>query len=99
MNAGAYLKDLRKKKGLTIREVVLMTGSEIDKTTISRIERSERKISLKAAFYFSQIYDVPMEEVAKKEMGAKAKIKQVKVVKKKRGRKKGATVKKAGRKK
>lgn len=91
MSAGSYLKSLRLEKGLTIREVVLMTSEEIDKTTVSRIERDERKISLKAAFFFSQIYGVSLEEIARKELGAKAKIKQVKIVKKKRGRKKGST--------
>ncbi len=79
---------------MTIRDVVAMTGEEIDKTTISRIERDERKISLKAAFYFSKIYELPMEEIAKKALGPKAKIKKIKIVKKKRGRKKGSGNKK-----
>jgi len=86
--AGKNLKSLRIKKGLTMNEVVLMTGSEIDKTTISRIERGERGLSLKAGYYFSQIYGVGMEEIARMELGSKVKIRKVKVVKKKRGRKK-----------
>jgi len=91
MTAGEFLKKQRLKHDLTIRDVVLMTGSEIDKTTISRIERGERKISLKAAFYFSQIYGITMDEIAKRVLGSKARIKKVKIVKKKRGRKKGST--------
>lgn len=89
--ADSYLKKLRLEKGLTIREVVLMTGEEIDKTTVSRIERGERKISLKAAYYFSEIYGVSLEDLAKKELGSAAKIHKVKIVKQKRGRKKGST--------
>lgn len=89
--ADSYLKKLRLEKGLTIREVVLMTDEEIDKTTVSRIERGERKISLKAAYYFSEIYGVSLEDLAKKELGSKAKIHKVKIVKQKRGRKKGST--------
>lgn len=89
--ADSYLKKLRLEKGLTISEVVLMTGEEIDKTTVSRIERGERKISLKAAYYFSQIYGVSLDDLAKKELGSKAKIHKVKIVKQKRGRKKGST--------
>lgn len=83
---GKYLKDLRLGKGLTIREVVLMTGSEIDMTTVSRIENGDRNISFKAAYFFSQIYGVPMEEIAHKVLGKKATLKKVKIVKKKRGR-------------
>mgnify|MGYP006285179777 CR=1 FL=1 len=94
MTAGEFLKKQRLKNEYTIRDVVLMTGNEIDKTTISRIERGERKISLKAAFYFSQIYDVSMDEIARKVLGKKARIKKVKIEKKKRGRKKGSTNKK-----
>lgn len=85
---GSYLKDLRLSKGLTINEVSLMTSEEIDKTTISRIEHGDRGASLKAAFYFAQIYGVSIEDIARKELGSKAKIKTVKVEKKKRGRKK-----------
>ncbi|HOO57556.1 MAG TPA: helix-turn-helix transcriptional regulator [bacterium] len=95
MDLGAFLKKQRLKAGLTIRDVVAMTGDELDKTTVSRIERSERKLSFKAAFYFSKIYDIPMEELAKKALGAKARIKKIKITKKKRGRKKGSTNKKA----
>jgi len=90
MAIGAYLKGLRKKAGLTIRDVVEMTGDEIDKTTISRIERDERGLSLKAAFYFSEIYGTDLNELATKMLGSKAKIHKIKIVKRKPGRKKGS---------
>ncbi|MFA6449651.1 MAG: helix-turn-helix transcriptional regulator [bacterium] len=83
MAIGSYLKGLRKKAGLTIRDVVEMSGDEIDKTTISRIERDERGLSLKAAFFFSEIYEVSIEELAKKMLGAKARVRKLKAPKKK----------------
>ncbi len=92
MDFGAYVRKLRETAGLTIRDVVAMTGEEIDKTTVSRIERNERKISLKAAYYFSKIYGVDLEELAKKSLGEKARIKKIKVEKRKRGRKKAVPV-------
>ncbi len=94
MDIGAYLRKKRLEADLTIYDVVAMTGNEIDKTTISRVERNERKASFKAAFYFSEIYGIPLEELAKKTLGKKARIKKVKIVKKKRGRKKGSGKKK-----
>ncbi len=90
MKIGSYLKGLREKAGLTIRDVVAMTGEEIDKTTVSRIERDERGLSLKAAYYLSEIYGVDIQEIATKMLGSKARIKKIKIVKKKRGRKKGS---------
>jgi transcriptional regulator with XRE-family HTH domain len=89
MEMGNYLKKLRQKSGLTIREVVAMTGDELDKTTVSRIERDERKLSLKAAYYLSEIYGMPLSELARQILGGKARIRKVKIVKMKRGRKKG----------
>ncbi|HOX28782.1 MAG TPA: helix-turn-helix transcriptional regulator [bacterium] len=91
MDLGNFLKKNREKAGLTIRDVVAMSGDEMDKTTVSRIERGERKLSLKAAFFFAQIYGIPLDELAKKALGAKARIHKVKIEKKKRGRKKGAS--------
>lgn len=90
MEVGSCLKKARIKSGLTIREVVAMTGDELDKTTVSRIERDERKLSFKAAYYFSEIYGVPMNELARMALGSKARIRKVKIAKKKRGRKKGS---------
>ncbi len=85
MKIGAYLKGLREKAGLTIRDVVAMTGEGI--------ERDERGLSLKAAYYLSEIYGVDIQEIAVKMLGSKARIKKIKIVKKKRGRKKGSVKK------
>jgi transcriptional regulator with XRE-family HTH domain len=84
MDFGKYIKSQRLKSGLTIRDVVARTGDVLDKTTISRIERNERNVSLKAAFFFSEIYGIDMKTIAKKFMGDEAKIHKVKVDKKKR---------------
>jgi transcriptional regulator with XRE-family HTH domain len=94
MTAGEFLKKQRLSKGMTIRDVVEMACEEIDKTTISRIERNERKLSLKAAYYFSQIYGLSLDDIAKKELGPAAKVKKIKIVPRKRGRKKGSGKKK-----
>ena len=93
MDVGSYLKKMRQKAGLTIREVVAMTGDELDKTTVSRIERNERKLSFKSAYYFSEIYKVPLSDIARLSLGSKARIRKVHIVKKKRGRKKGSKAK------
>jgi transcriptional regulator with XRE-family HTH domain len=58
---GKEIKKLRKQRGLTIREVVKASEGNLDKTTISRIERDERGLSFKAAYCFSKIYDIRME--------------------------------------
>jgi len=84
---GKFLKEARLKKDLTMDDVVRLTGREIEKTTISRIENGIRKPSLKASYYFSQIYGVTLDEIARKELGKKARIKKIKIEKKKRGRK------------
>ena len=61
MSLGKEIKKLRKQRGLTIREVVKASEGNLDKTTISRIERDERGLSFKAAYCFSKIYDIRME--------------------------------------
>ncbi|HOC92565.1 MAG TPA: helix-turn-helix transcriptional regulator [bacterium] len=91
MEMGAFLRKQRLKAGFTIQDIVDMAGNQIDKTTVSRIERDERKLSLKAGYYFSQIYEIPLEELARKELGASAsRIKKIKPTKRARGRKKKA---------
>jgi transcriptional regulator with XRE-family HTH domain len=90
MDFGAYLRKLREKADYTIRDVVEMCGNGLDKTTISRIERNERRMSLAAAFYFSELYDVDIKTLAKKALGESAKVKKMKPVKRKRGRKKAS---------
>jgi transcriptional regulator with XRE-family HTH domain len=61
LSVGRELKRLRQQRGLTIREVVKSSGGMLDKTTVSRIERDERGLSLKAAYCFSKIYNLSME--------------------------------------
>jgi len=61
LSVGKEIKKLRKQRGLTIREVVKSSEGNLDKTTISRIERDERGLSFKAAYCFSKIYGINME--------------------------------------
>jgi len=63
MSLGRYLKKLRKQNGFTINQVVEQSGGLLDKTTVSRIERDERGISLRAAYAFSMIYNVNLKDM------------------------------------
>ena len=71
MSLGNYLKRLRQQNGLTIKQVVDMSHDILDKTTISRIERDERGISLKAAYAFAKIYNVSLDELCEYVLGRK----------------------------
>ena len=64
MSAGSQLKKLRERQGRSIREVVDASDGILDKTTVSRIERGERGVSLRAAYCFARIYGVSMEELS-----------------------------------
>jgi transcriptional regulator with XRE-family HTH domain len=75
MSVGESLKTLRKKAGYTIKEVSLMSGEVIDRTTISKIENDERTPSLKALYMLSQVYKVDMRELTLMSLG-KIKIKK-----------------------
>jgi transcriptional regulator with XRE-family HTH domain len=90
MDFGKYIRNQRLKQGLTIRDIVEMSGDSLDKTTISRIERNERKLSLKAAYVFSELYDIDLKTMAKKAVGEDVKIKKTRPEPRKRGRKKGS---------
>jgi transcriptional regulator with XRE-family HTH domain len=81
MSFGPYLRKLREKADYTIRDVVEMCDGGLDKTTISRIERDERKMSLLAAYIFSEIYDMDIKALAKKALGD-VKVKKLKGAKK-----------------
>ena len=61
MSVGRELKKLRVQRELTINEVVKASCGMLDKTTVSRIERDERGLSLKAAYCFSKTYNIGME--------------------------------------
>ncbi len=69
MDFGTYLRKEREKAGLSLRQVVLMTNNETDKTTLSRIEMNERGISLKLAYLLSKVYGVDFETLTKKAIG------------------------------
>ncbi len=69
MTIGQYLKQIRTQRGLTIRDVADKSGGHLDKTTISRIERDERGISLKAAYALSRIYSIGMDELVEVMIG------------------------------
>ncbi|MEW5947592.1 MAG: helix-turn-helix transcriptional regulator [bacterium] len=66
MDAGSILRKLRLKNGLTLQEVVDMARGQIDKTTLSRVERNERGVSLKTAFLLSQVYGEDFETLARR---------------------------------
>lgn len=63
MKIGAYLRQIRKEKGFSIRNVVIRSRGLLDKTTVSRIERGERSLSIRALYAFSQIYDIPSDHI------------------------------------
>ena len=88
MDFGKYIRNQRLKNGYTIRDIVEMSGDSLDKTTISRIERNERKVSFKAAYVFSELYDIDLKTLAKKSLGEETKVRKVKPTPRKRGRKK-----------
>lgn len=64
MSVGDYIRELRSQSGLSLRQVVLMSDEMLDKTTVSRIEKNARVPSLRAAYAFSRIYRVKMENIA-----------------------------------
>ncbi len=66
MNAGPLLRDIRKQLGLSIQTVVHQSNGLLDKTTISRIEKGERRLSLKAAYAFSKVYKIDLGVLAEK---------------------------------
>ena len=66
MDTGKFLRKLRSDKGLSLDEVVERAKNQIDKTTLSRIERNERGVSLTAAFLLSKIYDEDFEAFSRK---------------------------------
>lgn len=77
MSLGKYLKKIRKQSGLTIKQIVHMSEGILDKTTISRIERDERGLSLKAAYILSKIYKIDIYELCELAMDKKIAPKRV----------------------
>ncbi|MFH1537725.1 MAG: helix-turn-helix transcriptional regulator [bacterium] len=66
MDTGKYLRKMRKQRGLSLGEVVEKSKNQIDKTTLSRIERNERGVSLTAAYLLSKIYGEDFEDFSRK---------------------------------
>lgn len=54
---------MRKQHGFSMKEVVYKSNGYLDKTSLSRIERNERGISLKVAYALSKIYNISMEQL------------------------------------
>lgn len=66
--AGTYLRKLRLKHGMSLDDIVERSRGQIDKTTLSRTENNQRRVSLKMAFLLSEIYGEPFEPFARKIM-------------------------------
>jgi len=73
LTTGKELKKIRTNQGLSIRDVVMASDRILDKTTLSRIERDERGLSLKAAYCLSKIYNINIESLAEISAGKKIK--------------------------
>jgi transcriptional regulator with XRE-family HTH domain len=71
MKTGDYLRNLREQKDLSMRQVMIRSQGLLDKTTISRIEKNERSLSLRAAYAFSKIYQSKLSDLAEIELGVK----------------------------
>lgn len=54
---------------MSMRQVMDRSQDLLDKTTISRIENDDRKLSLKAAYAFSRIYRINMAELVEMDIG------------------------------
>jgi transcriptional regulator with XRE-family HTH domain len=77
MTIGHFLRRMREQNGLTIKEVSDRSVDILDKTTISRIERDERGLSLKAAYALSRIYNVNIIEICEHATGRKINVEHV----------------------
>ena len=64
---GGYARALREQRGLTLRRVCELSANsalEIDKATLSRLERGHQNPGLSTLIQLSRIYDVPVEALA-----------------------------------
>ncbi|MEW6203359.1 MAG: helix-turn-helix transcriptional regulator [bacterium] len=77
MTVGEYLKKLRQQRGYSIRQVVIKSSNTLDKTTISRVEHDQRKLSLKTAYYLAKIYGVTLLDLVEKTVSDKKTIQDV----------------------
>lgn len=60
------MRKMRIQRGLSLGDVVEKSKNQIDKTTLSRVERNERGVSLTAAYLLSKIYGEDFETFARK---------------------------------
>ena len=51
-----------------MRQVKQRSQGMLDKTTISRIENGDRRLSLRAAYAFSRIYSISLEQLIEREL-------------------------------
>ncbi|MEW6200409.1 MAG: helix-turn-helix transcriptional regulator [bacterium] len=77
MTIGEYLKKLRQQRGYSIRQVVIKSSNTLDKTTISRVEHDQRKLSLKTAYYLAKIYGVTVLDLVEKVVDDRAIVQEV----------------------
>ncbi len=64
MTLGEYLRMVRHQKRLTLQEVESVSKGILDKTTVSRIERDDRRVSFRAACAFSKVYGISLDTLA-----------------------------------
>ncbi len=74
---GKKLREIRLQKGLSIQDVVGLSGGMLDKTMLSRLERNERGISLRGAYCLSKIYGIEMETLAEMAIGREVVIREI----------------------
>lgn len=77
MSIGNYLRQIREQNGLTIKQVVAKSGELLDKTTISRIERDERGLSIKAVYALAKVYNISIQDICELYIGKTLEIKHV----------------------
>jgi transcriptional regulator with XRE-family HTH domain len=58
---GIYIRKVREEKGIPLRKVAAFL--DIDTSTLSKVERQERYLSLEYLTPLSKILDVPLREV------------------------------------
>jgi hypothetical protein len=60
---GAVLRQIRKARGLSLRQVTVRSRGQFKPSSIASYERGERQISLTRLFALADVYDVAAERV------------------------------------
>ena len=63
VEVGAVLRDVRKARGLSLRQVTVRSRGEFKPSSIASYERGERQISVVRLFALADVYDVAPERV------------------------------------